>query len=80
MFAKDNIQVMNFKYTTKEDHKNEEIKLTQRFEKCCKITGTQKLHTFIPFSKEKTTTKMYSDSDESKIELVTVSDRYNTVQ
>ena len=74
VFAKDNVEGINFKYATMEDHENEELKLTERFEKCCTIVGTQKLHTFIPLSKNKIITKVYSDSNESKIELVTAVD------
>ena len=73
-WAVDNIPAMAFKYLNMDDYKNEQILLEQRIKQSCTISGTHKLHCFIPLSRNKVflLKKVYSSSAISKIERVTV--------
>ena len=67
-WALDNIPAMAFKYLNMDDYKSEQILLEQRFKQSRTIPGTRKLHCFIPLSRNKVSTKVYSSSAISKIE------------
>lgn len=66
-----NIPSVSFKYSTINEYLNEEQKIKERLQKSRTIVGTQKLHSFIPLTKSKICTKVYSASPFSKVELVT---------
>ncbi len=67
----DNIKATTFQYLTVEDYKREQI-LLERFQQSRTISGTHKLHSFIPLSRNKVSTKVYSFSATSKVQRVTV--------
>lgn len=51
-FGKENIQGINFIYSTTDEWIKGELYLKERFENANKIPGSQKLHSFIPVSQE----------------------------
>lgn len=69
-WADANITSVVFEYCTTEEHDAHAKVLEERFNNACTITGTQKLHGFVPISKHKVATKVYSFSDQVKEELV----------
>ena len=73
-WASENISAMAFTYCTTDDYKREEIFLHDRFQQSRTIPGTQKLHCFIPLTKNKLHTKMFSYSSTPKEERVTLSE------
>ena len=71
-WAVENIPSVKFHYCTVSDYKREELLLKERFEISRTIPGTRKLHSFIPVTRNKVCTKVYSSSSTSKEERVTV--------
>ncbi len=67
-----NIPATSFQYITLEDYKSEEVLLEQRFRQSRTIPGTRKLHCFIPVSRSKVSTKVYSSSATSTEKTVTI--------
>ena len=65
-WATKNVTAVEFRYTTNEDHLNEEAALNERFARARTIAGTQKLHAFIPASKHTVVTKIFSAAAEKK--------------
>ena len=63
-----------FSYCMTEDNKVAEASLHDTFQTPRIIPGTQKLHCFIPISKSTISTKVYSNSDTQKVEMVTLSE------
>ncbi len=57
-----NIPATSFQYSTLEDYKSEEVLLEQRFQQSRTIPGTRKLHCFIPVSRSKVSTQVYSST------------------
>lgn len=66
-----NISSVSFKYSRINDYLIEEQKSKEGFQQSCTIVGTQKLHSFIPLTKNKICTKVYSASPFSNAEVVT---------
>ena len=71
-WAVENIPATSFQYLTLDDYKREHTLLEQRFRQSRTIPGTRKLHSFVPLSRNKVSTKVYSFSATSKEERVTV--------
>ena len=71
-WAVENIPATSFQYLTMDDYKREHTHLEQRFRQSRTIPGTRKLHSFVPLSRIKVSTKVYSFSATSKEERVTV--------
>jgi hypothetical protein len=71
-WAKESIPSVAFAYTTIADHDAEESYLKDRFLNARAIAGTQKLHAFIPISKDRVQTKVFSLAPNSKIEKVSL--------
>ncbi len=71
-WAAENIPSIFFKYCSLDDYKKEQLLLEERFQKSRTIPGTRKLHSFIPLTRSKVSTKVYSTSDTAKEERVTV--------
>ena len=61
-WAAENIKAAYFKYCSLEDYKRQEIFLGEGFQQSRTIPGTQKLHAFIPLTRSKVCTKVYSTS------------------
>ena len=70
-WAIENIPSVSFHYWSMDDYRREEILLKERFLKSRTIPGTRKLHSFIPLTRNKVSTKVYSLSTTSKEERVT---------
>ena len=60
-WASDNIPGISFAYCTTDDYKKADSFLELRFQQSRTIPGTQKLHCFIPFQKDKLHTKAFSN-------------------
>ena len=71
-WASDNISTIVFTYCTTDDYKITESFLDNRFQKSKTIPGTQKLHCFIPLTKNTLHTKVFSNSKILKEEKVTL--------
>ena len=69
-WASDNIPKIHFKFCTCDDYKRAETFLQERFQKSKTIPGTQKLHCFVPLTKNTLCTKLYSNSSVQKEEKV----------
>ena len=65
-WASDDISTVVFNYYTTDDYKNAETFLECRFQQSRTITGTQKLHCFIPFKIDRLYTKIFSNSSTQK--------------
>ena len=63
-----NIKGVQFKYCTIDDYGQEEMFLEERLKVSRTISGTQKLHCFIPLSNTKILTKSFSKSSTAKEE------------
>ena len=70
-WACSNIPAVSFEYCSTEDYKREQTHLERRFERARTITGTRKLHSFVPISKDRVRTRIFSSSSVSKEERVT---------
>lgn len=73
-FAIESIKGVDFEYSTHDDYLETEKKLLSRFDDSKAITGTQKLHTFIPVSKNKLLVKLFASSIQNQIETVKTTD------
>ena len=71
-WASKNISAVFFEYSTTEDYKREQTHLEERFQKARTIPGTRKLHSFVPISKDRVRTRVFSSSIISKEERVTL--------
>lgn len=71
-WAVDNIPATTFQYLAEDDYKSEQVLLEQRFGQSRTIPGTRKFHSFVPLSRYKVSTRVYSSSTISKVERVTV--------
>ena len=71
-WAVNNIAAIVFQYLTIDDYKSEQIFLEEHFQHSRTIPGTRKHHCLILLSRNKLSTKVYSSSAISKIEIVTV--------
>ena len=69
-WACDNIPKVHFQFCTCDDYKNAETFLQERFHRSKTIAGTQKLHCFVPLTKNTLFTKVYSNSSLQKEEKV----------
>ena len=69
-WASTNIPAVHFGYCSLVDYEVEEKNIEERFAKSRTIPGTQKLHSFIPVSKDRITVKAFSSSTLSKEERV----------
>ena len=58
-WASENISAVNFAYCTKDDYRQQEMFLHDRFQLSRTIPGTQKLHCFIPLTQNKLLTKVF---------------------
>ena len=67
-WASNNISAVFFEYSTTEDYKREQTHLEKRFQKARTIPGTHKLYFFVPISKDKVRTQVFSSSIISKEE------------
>ena len=65
-WASENISTIVFTYCTTDDYRKAETFLEHRFQQSRTIPGTQKLHCFIPFQKDKLYTKLFSNSNTQK--------------
>ena len=70
-WASSSIPAVFFEYCSTEDYKREQIHLEGRFQRARTIPGTRKLHSFVPISKDRVTTRVFSSSTTSKEEKVT---------
>ena len=68
-WAVENIPTVAFNYCSSEDYKSEEQLLEERFQQSRTIPGTRKLHSFVPLTKATISTKVYSLSAASKVQL-----------
>ena len=73
-WASDNIPGISFAYCTTDDYIKADSFLELRFQQSRTIPGTQKLHCFIPFQKDKLHTKVFSNSSTQKEEKATISE------
>lgn len=73
-WAAENIKATSFKYCSLDDYKRQEIFLEERFQQSRTIPGTRKLHSFIPLTRSKVCTKVYSTSTTCKEERVTATE------
>lgn len=71
-WAKQSISSMHFIYSTTQEHQNEEVLLRDRISSAKVIVGTQKLHSFIPSTKQKVIVKPYSFSETLRMETTTI--------
>ena len=69
-WASTTIPAVHFGYCSLVDYELEEKNIEERFAKSRTIPGTQKLHSFIPVSKDRITVKAFSSSTLSKEERV----------
>lgn len=70
-WASSHISGIEFCYVTSQQYENENNFLQERFSSSCAISGTQKLHAFIPQNNNTLLCKIYSNSDAGKIVKVT---------
>ena len=68
-----NVPAVQFGYCSTEEYEREQCYLEHHFEQSCTIPGIRKLHSFVPISKGKVTVTVYSASDTSREERVTLS-------
>ena len=73
-WASDNIPAVSFEYCSTEDYKREQAYLEERFQRSRTIPGTRKLHSFVPISKDRVRTRVFSSSSISKEEASCESD------
>lgn len=69
-WASDNIPAVSFEYCSTEDYKREQAYLEERFQRSRTISGTRKLHSFVPILKDRVRTRVFSSSSISKEERV----------
>ena len=69
-FCTENIQNIDFKFATNEEHKREDIELLERRELATTIAGTQKLHSFKPVNSYSLEVRSFSASTETCIKKV----------
>ena len=67
------IPTVNFYYDTIEEHKHESAFLSKRFESARTIPGTHKLHSFKPISSEELELRLFSSSEDQRIERTSLS-------
>ena len=60
------IYLQSFEYCSTEDYKREQAYLEERFQRSRTIPGTRKLHSFVPISKDRVRTRVFSSSSISK--------------
>ena len=70
----DNLKTCDFEYITISQHSEEEQLLQERFKNARTISGTQKLHAFIPINSQKLITKVYSNSEMYQEENISLND------
>ena len=70
-WASKNIPGVSFNYCGTEEYEEEKAYLEDRFEKAHTVTGTCKLHSYIPISKTTLRTTTFSFSSTFKVERVT---------
>ena len=70
-WAKKHIPQMTFCFCSTEEYKTEKTILQERFENSQTITGTRKLHSFIPTSTDTLQTRVFSSSAEYNLQKVT---------
>ena len=70
-WASDNIPAVCFEYCSTEDYKREQTYLEEQFQRSRAIPGTRKLHSFVPISKDRVRTRVFSSSTIFKEERVT---------
>ena len=61
-WASSSIPVVSFEYCSTDDYKREKIHLEKRFERARTIPGTRKLHSFVPISRDRVRTRVFSSS------------------
>ena len=71
-WASTNVPAVHFGYCSIEDYERERHNLEQRFRHSRTISGTRKLHSFVPISSNKVRVSVCSSSDTSKEERVTL--------
>ena len=67
------VPAVQFGYCSTEEYEREQLYLEHHFEQSRTIPGTRKLHSFVPISKGKVRVSVYSASDTSREEKVTLS-------
>lgn len=78
-WGRKNINAIVFFYVTNGEYLQEEKLLQKRFEEAVAVTGTLKLHCFLPVSTEKVETRVFSASEESVVHRVRVQTEVNDV-
>lgn len=71
-WAKTTIPAVSFSFCNMDDYRREENLLQKRFQSSRTIPGTRKLHSFIPLSRNRVSTRIYSSSPTAKEEMITV--------
>jgi len=71
-WASVNVPGAHFGYCSNEGYESEQRILDQRFQQSCTISGTRKLHSFVPVSNSTVEVRSYSSSDASRKERVTL--------
>ena len=79
-WASENISATFFGYCTSEEYDKKLADLQVRFEKTRTIPGTRKLHSFVPVSKDRIETRMFSVSTTSKVQNVIAGDTELTLE
>jgi hypothetical protein len=71
-WATANVPAIHFGYCSKDDYEREQQNLERRFHLSRTISGTRKLHSFVPISKSKVRVRFYSACDTIREERVTL--------
>ena len=69
-WASSSILNITFDFCSIDEYLDEKRNLSQRFDKCRTIPGTQKLHSYIPISVQKLETRVFSSSTDVNIQSI----------